>query len=47
MVKLFKNGLEPIKDRVDEEDTDYEHQIAYYKKSYASIYESFCSKTCL
>ena len=40
-------SLEPIKDRVDEEDTDYEQQIAYYKKSYASIYESFCSKTCL
>ena len=31
-------SLEPIKDRVDE-DTDYEQQIAYYKKSYASIYD--------
>lgn len=29
-------SLEPIKDRIDE-DTDYEQQIVYYKKSYASI----------
>ena len=30
--------ISALKDRVDE-DTDYEQQIAYYKKSYASIYD--------
>ena len=27
-----------LKDRVDE-DTDYEQQIAYYKKNYPSVYD--------
>jgi hypothetical protein len=42
MVKLFKNGdpsfIRALKDRVDE-DTDYEQQMAYYKRNYHPVYD--------
>ena len=41
--RIFVDGANPsfiraLKEKVDE-DTNYEHQIAYYKKSYPSIYD--------
>jgi hypothetical protein len=41
--RIFVDGANPsfiraLKDRVDE-DVNYEHQIAYYKKSYPSVYD--------
>jgi hypothetical protein len=41
--RIFVDGANPsfiraLKDKVDE-DTNYEHQIAYYKKAYPSIYD--------
>ena len=41
--RIFVDGANPsfiraLKDRVDE-DSEYEKQLAFYKKSYASIYD--------
>jgi hypothetical protein len=41
--RIFVDGANPsfiraLKDRVDE-DTDYEQQIAYYKRNYPSVYD--------
>ena len=31
--------IRALKDRVDDEDTNYEQQISFYKKNYPSVYD--------
>ncbi|MGA8913494.1 MAG: hypothetical protein WB443_11615, partial [Nitrososphaeraceae archaeon] len=42
--RIFMDGVNPsfiraLKDTVDDEDTNYEQQISFYKKNYPSVYD--------